>query len=64
MGMQTILTSSPDRRCYKEFMKLGATKLYMPVWNLEELQLVGAHIRCHASNEFQQDALKPDKIEE
>ena len=64
VGVQTILTCSPDRRHYKEFVKLAATKLYMPVWNLEEVLSVGAHIHCHTSDKFQQDALKPDKIEE
>ena len=61
-GIQTILTCSPDRRHYKEFEKVGAAKVFMPVWTLDELQLVGAHIRCHASDEYQQKALTPEGI--
>ena len=34
-GIQTILTCSPDQQCYKEFLKNGAAKVFMPIWSLE-----------------------------
>ena len=63
VGIQTILTCSPDRKHYKEFVKLAARKLYMPVWTLDELQLAGAHIRYHTSDEFLKNALEMKEIE-
>ena len=62
-GVQTIIMCSPDRRRYKEFCKNGAAKYYMPVWKLDELQLVAAHIRESASDEFLKKALKSEEIE-
>ena len=37
-GVQTVLTCSPNNKRYKEFCKNSATKFYMPVWKLDELQ--------------------------
>ena len=37
---------------------------YMPVWELDELQIVGAHVRCHTSNKEVRDILAPEAIEE
>ena len=62
-GVQTILMCSPDRRHYKEFYKHGAVKQYMPVWKLDELQLVAGHIRENASDEFLKRALTSEEIE-
>ena len=59
-GLKTILTCSPDQQHYKEFLKSGAAKVFMPVWSLDELKAVGAHIRHHTS----QKLLDSDKIEE
>ena len=36
---------------------------YMPVWELDELQIVGAHVRCHTSNKEVRDIVAPDTIE-
>ena len=60
--IQTILTCSPDRRRYHEFEKKGAAMVYMPVWKLDELQLVGAHIHRHTNNEFYKEVLTPKEI--
>lgn len=62
VGMQTILTCSPDQRCYKEFQKRGAAMRFMPVWSLDELKLVGAHIRRHTNDEYHQKVLTPESI--
>ena len=59
-GIKTILTCSPDQQRYKEFLKKGAGKVFMPVWSLDELKAVGAHIRHHSG----QKLLDSDKIEE
>ena len=64
VGVKTILTCSPDQRHYKEFVKLAAEKLYMPVWTLEELQLVGAHIRRHTTDDFVKNTLEEKQIKE
>lgn len=40
---QTIITCSPDRRRYKEFLKQGSHLFYMPCWSLDEMKLVGSH---------------------
>ena len=61
-NIPTILTCSPDRRRYHEFEKKGAAKVYMPVWELDELQLVGAHIRRHTNNEFHKKVLTSEEI--
>lgn len=63
-GVQTMLMCSPNDKRYKEFYKNGATKLYMPVWKLDELQLVAAHIRENVNDEFLNNALKPEEVEE
>lgn len=42
--LQTVITCSPDQRRYKEFTKLGAEKLYMPCWRLDELKVVAKEI--------------------
>ena len=60
----TILTCSPDRRRYHEFAKMGAIKHYMPVWQLDELQVVAAHIRANTNDEFLMSALASEEIEE
>lgn len=57
IGIQTILTCSPDGRHYHEFQKKGAAKYTMPVWKLDELQLVAAHIRSNTSDEFLESGL-------
>ena len=44
---RTILTCSPDLSQYKVFIKQGAISYYMPVWELEELKVVGTDIRKH-----------------
>ena len=62
--IQTILTCSPDRRRYHEFAKNGAIMYYMPVWQLDELQVVAGHIRANAKDEFLKSAVSPKKIEE
>ena len=51
-GVQTVLTCSPNNKRYKEFCKNSAAKFYMPVWKLDELQLVAAHIRENVHDEF------------
>ena len=61
-NIPTILTCSPDRRRYHEFEKKGAVKVYMPVWELDELQLVGAHICRHTNNEFHKKVLTSEEI--
>ena len=48
----TIVTCSPDRRRYHEFEERGARKHYMPVWQLDELQVVAAHICANTDDEF------------
>ena len=63
-GIPTILTCSPDRRRYHEFEKRGAIKHYMPVWELDELQVVAAHIRANTDDEFLMSALASEKVEE
>jgi len=35
----TVLTTSPNQSIYKDFIRMGATFLYMPVWSLDELRL-------------------------
>ena len=63
-GVQTVLTCSPNNKRYKEFCKNSAAKFYMPVWKLDELQLVAAHIRENVHDEFLNNALKPERVEE
>ena len=36
----------------------------MPVWELDELQIVGAHVHCHTSNKKLRDILAREGIEE
>ena len=47
-----MLIYFPNDKCYKEFCKNDAVKYYMPVWKLNELQLVAAHIHENVSDEF------------
>ena len=61
-GIKTILTCSPDTKRYKEFLKKGAARYIMPVWTLDELQLVAAHIRENTSDEFLRKALTSEGI--
>jgi len=53
-GGQIIATCTPDKRRYKEFVKRGATKLYMPCWTIDELQAVGAYMNSF-SEKFEVD---------
>lgn len=62
-GIKTILTCYPDKKHYHEFQKKGAVKYIMPVWKLEELQLVAAHMRGNTSDKFLESALTFEKIE-
>lgn len=62
IGVQTILTCSPDVRRYKEFQKQGAGKYFMPVWKVEELQLVADHIHKNTTDRFLKDNLTPEGI--
>ena len=52
-----MLTCSPNNKRYKEFCKNSAAKFYMPVWKLDELQLVAAHIRENVHDEFLNTAI-------
>lgn len=61
-GVQTILTCSPDQKRYKEFQKSGAAKCFMPVWKLDELQLVAAHLHKNTDDQFLKEALTPKEI--
>jgi len=61
--IQTITTSSPDRRRYKEFFKRGGVLRYMPCWNLDELQTVGAYVAARC-DESLKDFYAPEAIEE
>jgi len=54
-----ITTCSPNARRYKEFVKNGADKFYMPVWTLEELQVAGEYIRSECpSIDFSSKAIE------
>ena len=63
-GIKTILMCSPDRKRYHEFQKKGAVRYIMPVWKLDELQLVAAHIRRNTSDKFLEGALTSEGTEE
>ena len=39
-------------------------KFYMPIWKLDELQLVAAHVRENVNDEFLNSSLKPELVEE
>ena len=60
--VRTLITASPDIRRFKEFVKNGATKLYMPVWTLEELLTVGDDIHAHVKDDSVKDLLTPENI--
>ena len=62
-GIKTVITCSPDRRQYKEFNKRGGTLFYMPVWELDELISVGAHIQARTTDDWLKEELNPEKIE-
>lgn len=36
---RTVMVSSPCKEHYKEFVKLGAQKLYMPIWTYDEIRM-------------------------
>ena len=60
---QTIIIScSPDQSHYKEYVKRGARRRYMPCWTLNELQLVGAHVRSKCEARLQ-GFYSPEEIE-
>jgi hypothetical protein len=61
--VKTVITCSPDRRLYKEFNKRGGTLFYMPVWELDELISVGAHIQACTTDDWLKEELNPEKIE-
>lgn len=63
-GVQTIMICSPQAKRYKEFVKKGAVKCFMPVWKLDELQLVAAHIREKTNDQFLKEALTPIPVHE
>ena len=44
LGIPTVCTSPPEALTFKEFVKNGAVKLYMPTWTLPELQAVRTFI--------------------
>ena len=50
LSIPTMCSVSPDRRRYKEFLKKGAVKIYMPTWTLPELEAVGKFV-CDRSPE-------------
>ena len=64
IGIKTILMCSPDRRRYHDFQKRGAAKHIMPVWKLDELQLVAAHICSNTRDKFLKSALAAEGIKE
>ena len=55
IDMKTVITCSPDRR--------GGTLFYMPVWELDELLSVGAHIQACTTDDWLKEELSPEKIE-
>jgi len=61
--IQTITTCSPDRRRYKEFFKRGGVLRYMPCWNLDELQTVGAYVATHCDKSLEGFYI-PQKVEQ
>ncbi len=60
--LPTIITCSPDRARYHEFLKRGGIRNYMPCWKLDELLLVGAHVAKHCDSKLK-DLFKPEAIE-
>lgn len=48
----TMISASTDIRRFKEFQKHGGVKLYMPTWNLEELQAVRKYAQDHCPEKF------------
>lgn len=60
IDMRTIATVSPLYERVKEFCKNGGIKFYMPLWELEELQAVGAFIAArepHLAEIYTNDAI-------
>ena len=58
---QLVTTCSPDDRRYKEMKKNGGILYYMPTWTLNELLLVGKHLRTHVHEpevDFSETAIK------
>ena len=62
--IKTCITASPDERHFKEFHKKGAVKLYMPVWKLEELHIVGKDVVTNTTCEHTKRMLTVQQIEE
>ena len=62
--IKTCITASPDERRFKEFHKNGAVKLYMPVWKLEELHIVGKDVVTNTTCEHTKRMLTEQQIEE
>ena len=62
--IKTCITASPDERRFKEFHKSGAVKLYMPVWKLEELHIVGKDVVANTTCERTKRMLTEQQIEE
>ena len=62
--IKTCITASPDERRFKEFHKNGAVKLYMPVWKLEELHIVGKDVVANTKCERTKRMLTEQQIEE
>ena len=58
----TLVTASPDTRRYKEFLKNGGSRIYMPIYTLDELLTIGKHMR-ESSNvpedvSYEEEAIK------
>ena len=64
LDIKTLISSSPDKRRFKEFVKRGASMLYMPVWKLEELQTVGADVYARTAPEERNILLTQEEIKE
>ena len=62
--IKMLISASPDKRCFKEFVKRGASMLYMPVWKLEELQTIGADVYARTAPEERNVLLTQEEIKE
>uniref|UniRef100_A0A1X7SY62 Uncharacterized protein n=1 Tax=Amphimedon queenslandica TaxID=400682 RepID=A0A1X7SY62_AMPQE len=61
--LKTVVTCSPNRKHYHEFRKRGVSTLYMPQWELDELQAVACHIKGESGDDMK-DLLSPEQVEE
>ncbi len=52
ISIPALITTSPDKRRYKEFAKNGGIYLRMPTWTLEELQAVRKYLADHCKEKF------------